>query len=293
MNNKYIISTDSGCDLNYETCQKYDIIPFMMNYADEEDSYQDTMEDIDKHKFYDAMKNGKVFKTSAINIKEAYDFLESLLQENKPIIHICLGSAISSTYNNFVTAKTMLQEKYSNIDITIIDSTLASAGYGVLAIEASTMRTLGKDVHEVIDYLEKHKTGINTYYTTSTLKYLARGGRVSKVANIFGTILSIKPILRLDIEGHLLVETTGHGRKQTFEKVKKYIKDTATNPEVQILYVAHTMDDEEAKVLGETIKNELGFKDVFYTIIGSIIGSHAGPGLISFFYHGKNRTKGK
>lgn len=293
MNNKYIISTDSGCDLNYETCQKYDIIPFMMNYADEEDSYQDTMEDSDKHKFYDAMKNGKVFKTSAINIKEAYDFLESLLQENKPIIHICLGSAISSTYNNFVTAKTMLQEKYPNIDITIIDSTLASAGYGVLAIEASTMRTLGKDVHEVIDYLEKHKTSINTYYTTSTLKYLARGGRVSKVANIFGTILSIKPILRLDIEGHLLVETTGHGRKQTFEKVKKYIKDTATNPEVQILYVAHTMDDEEAKVLGETIKNELGFKDVFYTIIGSIIGSHAGPGLISFFYHGKNRTKGK
>ena len=53
------------------------------------------------------------------------------------------------------------------------------------------------------------------------------------------------------------------------------------------------MEDSEARILGEIVKNEIGFKDVFYTIIGSIIGSHAGPGLISFFYHGKDRTPEK
>ena len=293
MNNKFIISTDSGCDLNYETCLKYDIRPFLMSYSSDNSVYQDTMDDTDKQKFYSDMKNGMVFKTTAVNIKQAYDFLEKLQQENLPIIYISLGSAISSTYNNFIQAKEMILEKYPNTVINIVDSTLASAGYGVLAIEASTMRSLGKSFEEVTEYLEKYKGGINTYYTTSTLKYLARGGRVSKVANVFGSILSIKPILRLDIEGHLLVEATGHGKKQTFEKLKRYIKDTVTNPEVQILYVAHTMEDSEARILGEIVKNEIGFKDVFYTIIGSIIGSHAGHGLISFFYHGKDRTPEK
>lgn len=290
MNNNFIISTDSGCDLTYDVCQKYGIIPYLMSYSNEDNVYEDTMNDNDKIKFYEEMTEGKIFKTTAVNIDQAYRFLENLIKEGLPIIHISLGSGISSTYNNFMNAKELILLKHPEAIIHIIDSTLASTGYGILAIEASTMRSLGKSCDEVVEYLEKTKASINTYYTTSTLKYLARGGRVSRIANVFGTILSIKPILRLDVEGHLLVESTGHGKKNTFEKLKKYIKSTVTNPEIQILYVAHTMNESDAKVYGEEVKNEFGFKEVIYTTIGSIIGSHAGPGLISFFYHGIDRT---
>lgn len=290
MKNNFIISTDSGCDLTYDVCQKYDIIPYLMSYSNEDNVYQDTMNDSDKIKFYEQMTQGQVFKTTAVNIEQAYRFLENLIKEGVPVIHICLGSGISSTYNNFINAKELILVNYPDAQIHIIDSTLASVGYGILAIEASTMRSLGKSPDEVVEYLENNKANINTYYTTSTLKYLARGGRVSRIANVFGTILSIKPILRLDVEGHLLVESTGHGKKNTFEKLKKYIKNTVTNPEVQILYIAHTMNEDEAKIYGEEVKREFGFKEVIYTTIGSIIGSHAGPGLISFFYHGISRT---
>ncbi len=288
---EFIISTDSGCDLTLETCKKYDIVPYLMSYSNEETVYQDTMDDSDKLNFYKQMEDGKVFKTAAVNIDQAYRFLESLVKEGLPIIHICLGSGISSTYNNFINAKELILTKYEDAVIHIIDSTLASVGYGILAIEASTLRSLGKNANEVVKYLEENKRKINTYYTTSTLKYLARGGRVSKIASVFGTILSIKPILRLDNEGHLLVESTGHGKKNTFEKLKKYIKETVINPEAQILYISHTMNSEDVKVLGEEVKKEFGFKEVIYTVIGSIIGSHAGPGLVSFFYHGTPRTE--
>ena len=106
---KFIISTDSGCDLSKEMCEQYGIIPIMMNYLDEDIIYKDTMEKSDIIAFYKQMEEGKVFKTSAININEAYEFLKELIKYNKPIIHISLGSGISGTYNNFLNAKEMIK----------------------------------------------------------------------------------------------------------------------------------------------------------------------------------------
>jgi DegV family protein with EDD domain len=234
-------------------------------------------------------EEGKMFKTSAVNIQEAYDFLKELLKYNKPIIHISLGSGISGTYSNFLAAREMLDEKYPGNEIYIIDSTSASLGYGMLVLEASKMRDEGKTTLEVVEYIESVKRGINPYFTTNTLTYLARGGRVTKIASIFGNVLSIKPILRLDYAGHLLVHTKGHGKANTYKKMIEAIKEQVVNPENQTLYVSHSNAIESAVEFAEMVKKELGFKDIYYSYIGSIIGSHTGPGLIAVFFHGKNR----
>lgn len=286
----FIISTDSGCDLSFELCKEKGIIPLFMNYIDGENVIVDTMQQADIVKFYKRMEDeAKMFKTSAVNIQEAYDFLKSLLEYNKPVIHISLGSGISGTYNNFVTAKEMLDEKYPGHEIYLIDSTSASLGYGILVLEAAKMRDEGKSIIEVKEYLESVKRGINPYFTTNTLTYLARGGRVTKIASIFGNVLSIKPILRLDFDGHLLVHTKGHGKANTYKKMLEAIKEQVVNPENQTLYVSHSNAIESAVEFAEIVKKELGFKDIFYSYIGSIIGSHTGPGLIAVFFHGKNR----
>ena len=286
----FVISTDSGCDLSIELCKEKGIIPLFMNYIDGENAVVDTMQQADIVKFYKRMEDeAKMFKTSAVNIQEAYDFLKSLLEYNKPIIHISLGSGISGTYNNFVAAKEMLDEKYPGHEIYLIDSTSASLGYGILALEAAKMRDEGKNIIEVKEYLESVKRGINPYFTTNTLTYLARGGRVTKIASIFGNVLSIKPILRLDFDGHLLVHTKGHGKTNTYKKMLEAIKEQVVNPENQTLYVSHSNAIESAVEFAEMVKKELGFKDIFYSYIGSIIGSHTGPGLIAVFFHGKNR----
>lgn len=286
----FVISTDSGCDLSIELCKEKGIIPLFMNYIDGENAVVDTMQQADIVKFYKRMEDeAKMFKTSAVNIQEAYDFLKSLLEYNKPIIHISLGSGISGTYNNFVAAKEMLYEKYPGHEIYLIDSTSASLGYGILVLEAAKMRDEGKSIIEVKEYLESVKRGINPYFTTNTLTYLARGGRVTKIASIFGNVLSIKPILRLDFDGHLLVHTKGHGKTNTYKKMLEAIKEQVENPENQTLYVSHSNAIESAVEFAEMVKKELGFKDIFYSYIGSIIGSHTGPGLIAVFFHGKNR----
>lgn len=286
----FIISTDSGCDLSLDVCKEIGVVPLLMNYIDEEVVIKDTMEQTDIVKFYKKMEEeGKMFKTSAINIQEAYDFLKELIKYNKPIIHISLGSGISGTYNNFVTAKEMIEEKCPGNDIYIIDSTCASLGYGMLVLEAAKLRDEGNCIKEVVEYIESIKRGINPYFTTNTLTYLARGGRVTKIASIFGNVLSIKPILRLDYDGHLLVHTKGHGKSNTYKKMIESIKEQVVNPESQTLYVSHSNAIESAVEFAEMLKKELGFKDIYYSYIGSIIGSHTGPGLIAVFFHGKNR----
>ena len=286
----FIISTDSGCDLSLDVCRENGVVPQFMNYIDSEVIIKDTMEQNDIIKFYKKMEEeGKMFKTSAVNIQEAYDFLKELIKYNKPIMHISLGSGISGTYNNFVAAKEKIDEKYPDNEIYIIDSTCASLGYGMLVLEACKLRDEGKNIKEVVNYIESVKRGINPYFTTNTLTYLARGGRVTKIASIFGNVLSIKPILRLDYDGHLLVHTKGHGKSNTYKKMIESIKEQVINPEEQTLYISHSNAIETAVEFGEILKKELGFKDIYYSYIGSIIGSHTGPGLIAVFFHGKNR----
>lgn len=288
-NKKYAISTDSGCDLTLEQCKKYEIIPFKMSYTDGEIIYTDEMEEEKLKEFYKNIEEGVNYKTSAINVKEAYDFLEQIINEYDELIHISLGSGISGTYNNMIIAKNMIIEKYPNKKIYIIDSIAASLGYGMLAIEASKMRNEEKELIEVVERLEEIKKKMNVYFTTSTLTYLARGGRVNNVAAIFGNILSIRPILKLDQEGCLKVHCKGHGKKNTLNKVLNLIDETIINPEEQTLYIVHSLSEEEMEEYASIVKNQFNFKDVFVNRLGTIIGAHTGPGLIAFFYFGKKR----
>jgi DegV family protein with EDD domain len=185
----------------------------------------------------------------------------------------------------------MIKEKYPESLIEIIDSTSASLGYGMMCIEAAKLREEGKTYEEIVRYVENIKRGVNPYFETSTLTYLARGGRVTKIASIFGNVLSIRPVLRLDYDGHLVVYTKGHGKLNTFKKVIEAVKEAVIDPQNQTLYVSHSNAINDAVELAEKIKEEIGFKDIVYSYIGTIIGSHTGPGLVSVFFHGKDRFK--
>ncbi len=286
---KYIISTDSGCDLSMDVCKKNNIIPLLMHYYDDENEYTDTMEQEDLINYYRSMIGGKMYKTTAVNIEEGYLFLKGLMEYHQPIVHISLGSGISGTYNNMLQARERVLKEYPDAVIYIVDSTLASLGYGMLLLEAAKMRSEGESIESVVEYLEKVKVGVNPYFTTNTLTYLAKGGRVTKIASIFGNVLSIRPVLRLDTAGHLLVYKKGHGKTDTLKKMKTVIEEAAFNPSEQTLYISHSHAIDDAIELGEMLQRELGFKEIVYSYIGTIIGSHTGPGLVAAFFHGKDR----
>lgn len=286
---KFIVTTDSGCDLSMQFCREKGIIPVEMNYSLNGESKRDTMNQSDLRQFYDGMRNGDVPKTSQVTPNQYIEFWTPLLKEGLPIVHISLGSGISGTYANGVMAAQTLMEDYPGADIRVVDSTLASVGYGMLAIMAADMRDAGKSVSECEDYLNEIKSRINTYYTTGDLTYLYRSGRVSKTGMVIAHALNIWPILNLDLEGHLVVQSKERGRKNTVNRIHEIISSLCENPEEQTLYICHSDIPDEAHAFGEEIKEKFGFKDVFYTYIGTTIGSNCGPGLMAAFFIGKKR----
>lgn len=286
----FTVTTDSGCDLPLSKLQERDIKPLRIQYEMDGRLITDTMLHEDCKAFYEKMRAGSVPKTSQINIEQFIEFWKEITLEGLPIVHICLGSGISGTYANGLLALEAMKEEMPEAKIFLVDSTLASVGYGMLALAAADMRDEGKTPEDCVQWLENHKIEVNTYYTTSDLTYLYRSGRVSRAGMHIAHMLNINPILNLDSAGHLIVQEKVRGKKATIERIHKIIGELVINASEQTLYICHSDIEEEARAFGEEIKELFGFKDVYYTFIGTSIGSHSGPGLEAAFFFGKPRT---
>ncbi len=287
---KFIVATDSGCDLPDSLLRERGIVPFPIRYEIDGETVADTMRPEDCKRFYDRMRAGAVPKTSQINIMEFVDFWRPLAGKGLPIVHICLGSGISGTYSNGLMAVDVLKKQVPGAKVFLVDSTLASVGYGMLALAAADLRDRGKTPGECAGWIDAHKAEINTYYTTSDLTYLYRSGRVKRTGMIVARALDINPILNLDLQGHLIVQEKIRGRKRAIRRIRQIIGDLVVDPGGQTLYVCHSDIPDEAREFGDSIRDEFGFRDVYYTYIGTTIGAHAGPGLMAAFFFGKPRT---
>lgn len=286
----FVLTTDSGCDLPLALCQERGIIPYFMSYSIDGQDFRDTMEDADIIAFYQKMREGAMPRTSQINPYEYVDFWTPLLAEGKPILHLSLGAAISGSYANSLVARDMILQEHPEAEIHSIDTTSASSGYGLMLMKICDMRDAGAGLEECKAWVEENKIRVRHYYTTDDLKYLHQGGRVSKTSMIFGTALKINPIMNLDKEGHLQVCEKARGRKATIRRFTEIVKELAVNPEEQTLYICHADCLDAAKEFGAAITSVTKFRDVHYAFIGSTIGTHTGPGLVTVFFEGKPRV---
>lgn len=286
----FILSTDSGCDLSKDKVTQMGIEILPMTYSIDNVDHIDTMDSDDLANFYKKMTDGAVPKTASVSIGAFCEHFKKIAKPGMPILHITLGSGISGTYSNGVQAVEMLKNEGFTNEIVLLDSNCASLGYGLMVIEAAKMRDEGKSVQEVAKYINDTKFGVSPYFTTPDLTYLYRGGRVSKTSMVIAHALGIRPILNLDYEGRLGVCDKVRGEKQCWDKMAQHILSKVVNPAAQTFYVSHSGTPELAKRLAEYIKDKVGFKDVYYSEIGTIIGAHTGPGLVAVFFHGKDRT---
>jgi len=286
----FIVTTDSGCDLPIGLLRQRDILPLALSYQIGEETFRDTMEHEDLHRFYDKMRAGAAPKTSQINPQEFMDFWAPLLEQGRPIVHISLGSGVSGTWQNGVTAARLLEQQHPGARIFVVDSTLCSTGYGMLALQAADLRDQGAGADACAARLEADRICVNTWYTTDELKYLRRSGRCSRASAAIGTALHICPILDLDAAGHLIVQERVRGLARTLGRIRQIVGDTVRDPAGQTLFVCHSDIPEQARRFGEGLQAAFGFRDVYYTYIGAIIGANCGPGLMAAFYRGTPRT---
>lgn len=289
---KFHVTTDSGCDLPSAFCRERKIYAYRMKYTIDEKEYIDRMDPEACVSFYNKMRRGAVPHTSQMTPYEFVDFWSEILEKsNLPIVHIAMGSGISGTFANALIAKELFLEAHSKAQIFVVDSTLASIGYGMLCALAADMRDLGKTPEECVNRIESRKNLINTYYTTDDLKYLHRSGRVSRAGAIIANTLSINPILNLDKEGHLIVREKIRGRKRSLKRINEIVKELVTDPTDQTVYICHSdCEKQEVEAFSTMLIDEVGFKDSFISYIGATIGSHSGPGLIAAFFVGQPRV---
>ena len=286
----YQITADSGCDLSLEKCTERGVIPYKMPFTMDGKPMIDGMTEESFREFYDLMRAGGIARTSQINPGEFTEFWRPLAEAGKNVLHIYLAAAISGSCDNARSAAAMLMEEYPGWTCRVVDSANASAGFGLVVLRAADNRDKGMELEANARELESIIHNVNSIFTTNDLTYLYRGGRVSKTAAAFGTALNIVPIMHLDYEGHLEVWQKVRGDKQCFKKVLKDIKELVENAGEQTLIVSEADAPEKAREYGAALVAECGFRDVFYTHIGPIIGAHTGPGLISVFFVGKERS---
>jgi len=291
------VFVDSGANLPATQVEKYGIkvIPFISRIGEEEiPGYIDGLsleEEREKGKaYYNRIREGAVVKTSLVNSENFADAFRPSLDDGKDILYISLSCNISGTFNAARLAAEDLSDEYPDKKIVCVDSLNASLAQGILAIYAVIMQREGKSIEEIEKILLGYVPKMNGVFTVGDLKYLERSGRVSKATRIIGNALEIKPLLKGNEEGFIVVFKKCRGRKRALDAIIKLVSETITNPEEQIIGIAHADAYEDSLYVMEGIEKNVKVKEFINTTYDYCTGAHVGPDTIALFYMAEDRS---
>ena len=294
--NDYVLSCCSTADLSLEHFDKRDIHYICFHFYLDGKAYPDDLgKSISFQDFYKAMENGASTKTSQVNDDEFVAYFTPFLERGKDILHVCLSSGISGVHNSALIAQQLLQEKYPERKIYIVDSLGASSGYGLLMDTLADLRDGGMDIDTLHEWAEAHKLELHHWFFSTDLTFYVRGGRISKTAGWFGTALKICPLLNMDDQGRLIPREKIRTKKRVIarivEKMKAYARNGADyNGKCFISESACIEDAQAVAALVEEAFPKLNGK-VLINSVGTVIGSHTGPGTVALFFWGDQRTE--
>ena len=283
----YVMITDSACDILPEKLKEWDVKLIRLPYLFTDDGKEHLDQDQPMHEFYNEMREGRVAKTSGINEDTFQNTFTSFLEAGKDILYLAFSSGLSVTCENAKKVAAQLSEQYPDRKIRVVDSLCASAGQGLFVYLAVKNRDKGMSLDENADAMEADKLHLCHWFTVEDLKYLKRGGRISAATALLGTALNVKPVLHVDNEGHLIKMIQTHGRKKSIRKMAEKLGETIL--EDTPIFISHGDCPEDAQLLAKIIREEYGREVELITLIGSVIGAHAGPGTLALFFRGTER----
>lgn len=286
-----MITTDSNSDVLPEDIQKYGIPVIPQYYAFGDVVYGDE-KNMSPKEFYETMRKGELPKSMANNPAVIHDKFEAVLKEGKDILHIAFSGALSGSCNNVRMVAQELLEEYPDRKILIFDSLNASLGEGVSVYRAVELKEQGKSMEEIYEILIEERDHVNVWFTVDDLHHLQRGGRVSKTTAIVGSMINIKPLLRVTASGELKSDGTVRGRKKALKTLVSNMEktlDTEHFGKDRIVAILHGDCMEDALAVKGMV-NELGFEHVIINDVSPSIGTHAGPGVVGLVYYGRKVT---
>ena len=287
----YVLSCCSTADLSKEHFEKRDIHYICFHYELDGKEYKDDLgQSMAFSDFYKAMQEGADTKTSQVNASEYEEYFEGFLKEGKDILHVCLSSGISGSYNSANIAKDILEEKYPDRKIYVVDSLTASSGYGLLMDKMADLRDEGMSIDDLNLWAEINRHNCLAWFFTSDLTFFIKGGRVSKTSGFVAGVLNICPMLNVDSDGKLVARQKVRTKRKVIEAIVKKMEEKALgglNYDGKC-YISHSACYEDAKAVADLIESKFTKLNgkVEINDIGTTIGSHTGPGTVALFYWG-------
>ncbi|MEG1557478.1 MAG: DegV family protein, partial [Oscillospiraceae bacterium] len=269
---------------------QYVCFHFTMNGSEYAD---DLGESMPFEEFYGKIAAGALPTTSQVNVDQFLEFFEPFLADGKDIIHVSLSSGLSGSLNSAGIARAELLEKYPEREILVVDSLGASSGYGMLVDALANLRDGGASMEELRDFAAAHRLSIHHWFFSTDLSHYRRGGRISGMSAAIGTALCICPLMNMDNLGHLIAREKIRGKKNVIDAmVKKMIEhaDGGINYSGKC-FISHSNCFDNARTVAELVEKTFKKLDgkVLINSVGTVIGSHTGPGTVALFFFGDKR----
>ncbi|ARF15134.1 DegV family protein [Sporosarcina ureae] len=281
------IFADSACDLPLDFFEENEVELFPLSVLLDGKEYEDIVE-INSKEVFDAIRQGQQPKTSQASPDQMMTTWKDLAASGEDGIYIAFSSQLSGTYQTAVMTSDQVKEDNPSMNLAVIDTHCASLGYGLLVKEAVRLRNEGIGMREIEQEIRTMATHMEHLFTVEDLDYLAKGGRVSKASAFFGGLLNIKPLLHVE-DGKLVPIEKHRGRKKVLRRMIEMMEERGSNLQEQTIAISHGDDLTTAKEFQEMIQEVIQPKAIEIHQIGSVIGSHAGPGTIALFF--LNNTK--
>ncbi len=290
----YILSCCSTADLSKEHLDSRDIKCVYFHYFLDEKEYPDDLgQSMPFDKFYQAMADGAMTRTAQVNISEYLDFFTPYLEAGKDILHLTLSSGISGSYNSAVNAAAIARERYPDRKVYVVDSLAASSGYGLLMDALADRRDGGMDIDALRDWAEENRLRLHHWFFSTDLTFFVRGGRISKAAGVFGGVLNICPLMNVDYMGRLIPREKIRTKKKVIRAIVDKMEQCADGglDYDGKCYISNSACLEDAREVARLVEERFPRLNgkVLINSIGTVIGSHTGPGTVALFFWGKKR----
>ncbi len=291
----YILSCCSTVDLKKEHLDKINVSFACFHYVLDGVEYPDDLgQTMSFDEFYNKLKNGSDSTTSQISVGEYEDYFKKLLDTGNDVIHLTFSSGVSGSYRSALTAAEILKEQYPDRKLYIIDSLAASSGYGLLVDAAAQKRDEGLSIDELRDWVEDNKLKLHHWFFSTDLTFFVKGGRVSKVSGMIGGVFEICPLLNVSNEGRLIPRAKIRTKKKVIPEIVNRMVEHAQNGTDYTgkVYISNSDCLEDAKEVAALVESKFKKMDgkVLINDIGTVVGTHAGPGTVALFFWGDERV---
>lgn len=262
-------------------------------YEGTEEHLDDLYQSISPDEFYAKIAAGATPTTSQVSVGEFVELWTPYILRGQDILHISLSSGISGEYESASMAASQLNELHPERRILVVDSRGASSGYGMLVEYVDDMRKAGATLQECFDWALANRLHVHHWFFSTDLTSYVRGGRVSKVSGFIGGALKICPLLNMDNAGKLIprekIRTKAKCSKVIVERMVEHAQGgTAYDGKCMLSMSACREDAEHVVALIEeqfpALKGKIEINN-----IGTVIGSHTGPGTVALFFMGDER----